>query len=146
MVAGGHSIDAPLASLFQEVVDGERWPPRWSGGRRQNVHKRNGPVDDCDESRGILLESHIAKSFKQLLSNMAASQYEQHILETQSGAVAGCGTDHAAHLVYCFRAFCDVSHMPYFAWYVDLVKALDLVIREIVLGWLCEANDLVAYL
>ena len=118
--AGGDSFAYPLAEVYQEVVDTERWPVKWTGGRMQNVYKKKGPREDCDESRGIVLEDHAAKGLKQLLSNEVTPQYTEHMPETQHGAVAGRGTDFASHLVQCFLAYCAAPGTSCFVWFVDL--------------------------
>ncbi|CAK0811430.1 unnamed protein product [Prorocentrum cordatum] len=146
LVAGGKALATPLAALYQEIVDTERWPVHWAGGRMQNVHKRKGPFTDCDESRGIVLEDHAAKGLKQLLSHMVTGPYQDNIPEVQHGAVAGRGTDYAAHLVHSFQAYCNAAGRSSFAWFVDLVKAFDRIVREVVLGWPCGATDPEAYL
>ena len=82
----------------------------------QNVHKNKDPREDCDESRGIVLEDHAAKGLKQLFSIMVTPVYQQHIPEAQHGAVAGRGTDYAAHLVRCFIDYCAACGLPCFVW------------------------------
>ena len=89
------------------------------------------PLADCDESRGIVLEDHAAKGLKQMLSHIVSGPYEANIPEMQHGAVAGRGTDYAAHLVHCFQAYCAATSRSSFAWFVDLVKAFDRIVREV---------------
>ena len=36
----------------------------------RSFYRRKGPLEDCDESRGIVLEDHAAKAFKQMLGDM----------------------------------------------------------------------------
>eukprot|EP00959_Pyramimonas_sp_CCMP1952_P047377 988789-Pyramimonas_sp.AAC.1 len=112
----------------------------------QNAHKRKGPLTDCDESRGLVLEDHAAKGLEQLLSHMVTGPYQDHIPEVQRGAVAGRGTDYAAHHVHSFQAYCNATGRSAFAWFVDLAKAFDRIVREVVLGWPCDATDPETYL
>ncbi|CAK0891389.1 unnamed protein product, partial [Prorocentrum cordatum] len=141
LVAGGDAVNEPLAPIFQDIIDGERWPTSWTGGRMQNVYKKKGPREECDESRGIVLEDHAAKGFKQLLSGLVTPMYNAHMPESQHGAVAGRGTDLAAHLARSFCDYCTTKGLSCFVWFVDLVKAFDRVVREIVLGWPHAATD-----
>ena len=146
LVAGGPHLHSMLAEVYQEIVDGERWPVQWTGGRMQNVYKNKGPMQDCDESRGIVLEDHAAKGLKQILGAILNDPYQQNMPEAQHGAVAGRGTDYAAHLVHCFMAYCAAQRKSCFVWFVDLVKAFDRAIREIVMGWPSGVDDPSQYL
>ncbi|CAK0839438.1 unnamed protein product [Prorocentrum cordatum] len=111
------------------------------GGRMQNVRERKGPLADCDESRGIALEDRAARGLKQLDSHMATGPCQGNIPEVQRGADAGRGTDYAAHLVHSFEAYCNATGRSSFVWLVDLAKAFDRIVREVVLGWPCDATD-----
>ncbi|CAK0834692.1 unnamed protein product, partial [Prorocentrum cordatum] len=122
---GGPPLHELLAVLYQDVVGHERWPSQGTGGRMQSVHERRGPLEDCDESRGIVLEDHAAKALKQMLGDMLNEPCHQNMPEAQHGAVAGKGTDYAAHLVHCFVAYCAARHLSCFVWFFDLVKAFD---------------------
>ncbi|CAK0851528.1 unnamed protein product, partial [Prorocentrum cordatum] len=122
LAAGGDAVNEPLASIFQDIIDGERWPTSWTGGRMQNVCKKKGPREERDESCGIALEDHAAKGFKQPLSGLVTPMCNAHM-----GLLLGLS-------VSCF------------VWFVDLVKAFDRVVREIVLGWPHAATDPEQYL
>ncbi|CAK0802742.1 unnamed protein product, partial [Prorocentrum cordatum] len=135
LVAGGDAVNEPLASIFEDIIDGERWPTSWTGGRMQNVYKKKGPREERDEPRGIVLEDHAAKGFQQHLSGLVTPMYNAHTPESQHGALAGRGTDLAAHLARSFCDYCTAQGLSCFVWFVDLVKAFDRVVREIVLGW-----------
>ncbi|CAK0884901.1 unnamed protein product, partial [Prorocentrum cordatum] len=146
LVAGGEGSATPLAALYRDIVDSERWSVHWAGGRMQNVRERKGPPTDCDESRGIVLEDHAAKSLKQLLSHMVTGPCQDTVPEVQHGAVAGRGADYAAQLAHSFQAYCNATGRSSFAWFVDLAKAFDRIVMEVVLGWPCDATDPEAYL
>ena len=61
-----------VADIYNQVIVHERWPARWSGGRLQDIFKNKGHPDQCDGSRGIILEDHMAKGIKQHLSYKVA--------------------------------------------------------------------------
>ncbi|CAK0830167.1 unnamed protein product, partial [Prorocentrum cordatum] len=68
LVAAGDVVNHPLDSIYQGIVNDECWPAAWTGGCVQNTYKKEGPREGCDESRGIALEDHADKGFKQHLS------------------------------------------------------------------------------
>ena len=100
----------------------------------QEVHKRKGPTDECDEYRGIVIEDHLAKGYKQWLNEGVRSQYLAGMPDSQHGAVPGRSTDFAAHLVREFLCFCTRARRSCFVMYIDPIKAFDRVIREVTLG------------
>ena len=60
-MAGGDAVNLTLSSIYQDIVDNERWPAAWTGGRMQNVYKKKEPREDCDGPRGVVFEDHAAK-------------------------------------------------------------------------------------
>ena len=61
--------------------------------------------------------------------------YNLHMPAMQCGAVAKRGTHFAHHLVQIMISYAAVARLSVFVHYVDLVKAFDRLVREIVLGW-----------
>eukprot|EP00973_Karenia_brevis_P094808 12424279-Karenia_brevis.AAC.1 len=53
----------------------------------------------------------------------------------QCGAVCHRGTDFAHHLVQTVMLYAKMASLSVFALFLDLVKAFDRIIRELVLGW-----------
>ena len=53
-------IAAPATDLYNETIDRERWPTRWTGGHMQDVFKNKGARDGCDDYRCIVLQDHLA--------------------------------------------------------------------------------------
>lgn len=64
----------------------------------------------------------------------------------QFGAVSGRRTDFATHIVRSFIEYCRIASLSLFILFVDLVKAFDRIIREIVFGFLPGVNDSFSYL
>ncbi|CAK0838470.1 unnamed protein product [Prorocentrum cordatum] len=106
-----------------------------------------GPCDDPDEYRGILLEENVTKGMKEVLAPFVVfDSYSASMLDSQFGAVGGRGTDMAAFLLQCFMAYCDQRSLSYFVLFVDLVKILDKILREITVGIPGHVADLYQYL
>ena len=76
----------------------------------------------------------------------AKEKYETAMPQSQYGAVNGRGTDFATHLVRSFLDYCSIASLSVFILFVDLVKAYDRIVREIVLGWSDDACDPWSYL
>lgn len=66
--------------------------------------------------------------------------------QEQFGATPDRGTDFAAHVLSTFVEFCNTAGLSYFVLFIDLVKAFDRVLREIVLGWPDHEGDHAIYL
>ena len=133
--AGGLPLATALAPIYQQIIDSEDWPVAWTGGKIVDVHKGKGPKNCCDEYRGILLENHLGKGLKEMLAEDVNPHYTKHMPDMQHGAVAGRGTDLASHIVASFLDYCRLGQKSCFVLYLDLVKAFDRVIREVVLGF-----------
>jgi len=144
--AGGEVLARKLTPLYRRIADEERWPARWAGGRLAEVFKNKGARDDPDEYRGVVLEDHLAKGMKEVISPFVFDAYNGGIPDSQHGAVGGRGTDMAAFLLQSFIAFCDLQSLSYFVLFVDLVKAFDKILREITLGIPGHVSDPYQYL
>eukprot|EP00973_Karenia_brevis_P001563 211397-Karenia_brevis.AAC.1 len=69
-----------------------------------------------------------------------------HVPETQCGAVAKRSTDFATLILRSAIVYAQHNGLSLFVLFVDLVKAFDKVLREIVLGFTPEAaRDPVAH-
>lgn len=144
--AGADALAVRVADAYGRVAATEQWPVAWTGGTIVDVHKAKGPDDDCDESRGIILEDHLAKGLKELIAPYVTPAYTQSMPVDQYGATAGRGTDIASHVVRSFLDTCAAKATSHFVLFIDLVKAFDRIIREIVLGWPGDVDDPSAYL
>ena len=146
LLAGGEALYAPVATLYNRLTALEDWPVAWTGGRMQEVHKKKGALDDCDEYRGIVLEDHLAKGYKQWLSSRVMGCYASGMPDSQHGAVPGRSTDFATHLVRSFLDHARRLRRSVFVIFIDLVKAFDRAVREVTLGWPAGVTDGAAYL
>ena len=116
------------------------------GGNIVNVYKNKGPIDECDSSRGILLADHMGKSLCEQLDAHLRPRYNIHMPTDQFGATSGKGTDFASHIVRSFIDMCNALSLSFFILIVDLVKAFDRIVRELVLGWPPGVTDPVQHL
>ena len=73
--------------------------------------------------------------------------YKQNMPSCQFGAVAGGGTDFAHHVILSVIAYAAELSLSLFSLFVDLVKAFDKVLRELVMGFPQHVRgDRLAYL
>ncbi|CAK0908178.1 unnamed protein product, partial [Prorocentrum cordatum] len=140
-------VMAPFATeLYNDVIKYERWPVSWTGGRMQDIFKNKGDRAVCDDSRGIILEDHLAKGLKQHLAQSVMPAYTAHQPPAQHGAVHGRSTDFATHFVREALEYAASARLCIFVLFMDLVKAFDRIVREVTLGWPAGADDPRAYL
>ncbi|CAK0793243.1 unnamed protein product, partial [Prorocentrum cordatum] len=116
--AGGGAVASTLSEVYGCVVSSEVWPSAWAGSRVVEVHKRKGSKHICDGYRGIHLDSHMCKGLKEILNDQIKPQ---------------CA-DFASHVVLTFVDRSKALQLCTFILYVDLSKAFDKALRELVLG------------
>eukprot|EP00973_Karenia_brevis_P092820 12414275-Karenia_brevis.AAC.1 len=62
------------------------------------------------------------------------------IPEVQCGATAGKGTDMATHTLRLLQDYAKLHNKSLAILFVDLTKAFDRVLREVVFGWFSDPN------
>lgn len=139
--AGRGAAAVKVSDVHRRIVREERWPIDWTGGKICDVYKRKGNAYECDSPRGILLADHMAKSLCNIPNWHVQGPYEANMQKDQFGGIAGRSTDFASHVVRLFVDWCRITKMSFFVLFVDLVKAFDRIIREIVLGWPPAVTD-----
>ena len=144
--AGGTGLYAAIALLYGKVVDELAWPVQWSGGRIADVYKRKGDKDDMDAYRGILLNCHMSKGLAVHLDGYVNAHYSENMPLNQFGATAKRGTDAATMLVRSFVRRCHDWRRSFYVLFVDLVKAYDQIVRELVVGIPKDCGDPRAHL
>eukprot|EP00973_Karenia_brevis_P050422 6999200-Karenia_brevis.AAC.1 len=76
LCAGGLSAARLFDSIHQRTLR-EGWPLRWCGGRIKDIWKHKGDLEDCDNSRGLLLSDHSSKAFVSQLRGHFEPVHEQ---------------------------------------------------------------------
>eukprot|EP00972_Heterocapsa_arctica_P037742 5555703-Heterocapsa_arctica.AAC.1 len=61
--------------------------------------------------------------------------YALNMPQCQHGYVPGRGTDFATHTLLTAASLARSRGLCFFALFVDLVKAFDRIIREVLIGW-----------
>ena len=89
----------------------------------------------------------MGKSFIDCLKQDLDEKYCANMPSCQFGAIKGGGTDLAHHLVLTALDYAAAMSYSIFVLFVDLVKAFDKVLRELVMGFSHHpAGDRVEYL
>ena len=135
-----------LHGLLQKVWSYAYWPLDWRSGRLQELHKK-GSTRVCDNFRGLLISDHLGKAASSVLYEPIDGPYHAYVPPAQCGAVKSKSGDLATHLLRTMLDIAAASCLSIVILFVDLVKAFDRVLREIVLGWpQSGASDGVQYL
>ena len=101
-----------------------------------NCFKNKGSPMNCDDYRGLLIGDHAGKVLTGLLQDAVTPAYQAFVGDNQYGAVPGLSTALASHLVRSFMDLCKLMGWSSFILFVDLKKAFDKAIRELVMGWM----------
>ena len=133
--AGGYPAALLYSRVNQRIVDTFQWPLMWCGGNIVNVYKNKGDSRNTDDHRGILLSDHAGKAMHSMVKDKIEPNYVAHMPVDQHGAVAMRGTDFASHIVTSAIAVAHLLKLSLFVLFVDLTKAFDRVIRQLVHGW-----------
>ena len=135
LVAGSE----PIARLLQGVMNASSRlsfaPSQWRGGRLIDLYKGKGDPSVTDNSRGLLIADHASKVFTGLLRKRVEPYYMSYIPREQFGCASARGTVFATHLLRSFIDYCSILSASFFVLFIDLSKAFDFAIREILLSW-----------
>ena len=104
----------------------------WRGGRLVPVYKKKDAAEDCDNSHGILLADHSGKALAGIVKEAIDPAYQIHVPATQFGAVRRRGTNVASHPIRSAIDVTKLHNLSVFVLFVDLVKAFDKVVRQLV--------------
>ena len=86
MQAGGRKMAELASQLAMKIANTERWPKKFQGGRVTELFKKGSPLH-CDDYRGILVASHLAKLVLASASQTNQAIYDARIPSVQMGAV-----------------------------------------------------------
>ena len=82
-----------------------------------------------------MLSDHQVKVLTGCIYNDIGIKYERYIPEEQFGACRGRGTDFASRLSHTFLSLCKMFNMSAAILFVDLSKAFDLALRQVISGF-----------
>ena len=120
--------------LLADICEWLYVPFAWRGGRIVVLFKGKGSSTNTDNYRGLLLSDHSAKIFTGLIQDRIYPMYHEYIPSEQLGAAKKRGADFVAHMTSSFINCCNLQAHCFFVLFIDLSKAFDLVIREILFG------------
>ena len=117
-----------------KTAETERCPKEFQGVRGTELFKKSGPLK-CDDYRGILPANHLAKLVLHQFLKPFKPVYGARIPVVQVGAVSKRGTDFGTQMLTSFIESRTNDNDSIGICSVDLVKAFDRVLRELVMGW-----------
>ena len=133
--AGGTIYKQALYEICADAFTAGYMPTLWRGGRLARIYKRKGDSAVCDNSRGVLLADHSSKVITGLLQTRLKDSYEQYIGEDQQGCAKGRGTMLANLVARTFVEAAMARENSFALLFIDLTKAFDTAIREVLFGW-----------
>ena len=139
--AGGRTVAVIVLELVNDIIKAKHVPMAWRGGRLVVLFKGKGSPADPDSYRGILVSDHLGKVLTALLQRHLIPMYAQLVGKSQFGAVAGRGTALASLSLRSFADTCTLLGWSMFVLFIDLSKAFDYAIREVVMGWMPSMVD-----
>ena len=133
--AAGPPAVSFLQALWSDAWSASWFPTRWRGGFLQKIWKRKGDASDCDANRGILLADHCSKVGTGVAQQRVHDAYLQYIPLCQYGCAKHRGTAQASLYSSVFWDACAVMERSAAILFLDLSKAFDLCVREVLFGW-----------
>ena len=126
---GGTAVTEWLHDVISAAWRHERTPQDWRHAVMVTIFKK-GDMRDCDNYRGLSLQSVPGKVYALLLLKKVAKIMDSTVLECQSGFRPGRST--ADHLFSLNQLFSNAIEFrkPLHACFIDLRKAYDTVNRE----------------
>ena len=139
--AGCEQVAIVISRICIDARDRLTWPSAFKGGRLVDLWKSKGDPSVCDNSRGLLLSDHISKIPTSIMKWEIDAFYNNSILYTQFGAVPGRGADLAHHVMESALQLSMALEISAALIFLDLEKAFDKAIREMVMGFLANIED-----
>ena len=137
--AGGWRTAAVVHEIILRAIENEHVPVSWRGGKLVVLYKGKGSPSSCDSYRGLLIGDHISKILTTLLQNELEEPYKLQIGPDQYGATSGRSTALASLALRSFLDCCKLRAWSSFVLFVDLSKAFDFAVREVIMGWMQNA-------
>ena len=100
----------------------------------RNIHKKR-PIDDCSNSRGLLLSSCIGKVYGGALRRRLLPAALEYAADTQCGRFPGRSPEFASHCVRLFAARCKARGWSHAIVFLDATSAFYSLMRQWVLGF-----------
>ena len=132
--AGGTAVANALSGFYNEVLHCGRWPREWVGAKLVALAKKSGSSEP-NQFRGITILNHAAKALVASLAREVSLFSEPHQPACQYGAGKGKGCDYASHILGLYVQRARRLRRSYAVIFIDVIKAFDRAVRELVMGW-----------
>ena len=139
--AGGWQFAVMIHQVIVDIIRLEYVPIVWRGGKLVVLYKGKGSAAVPDNYRGILVGDHLSKILTSLLQWHLEETYCQEVGTCQFGAVRNKSTAMASLMLRSFLDMCTLFSWSCFVLFLDLSKAFDYAVREVVMGWMRGTGD-----
>ena len=119
----------PLHKLLLLCWHSRDIPHEMRNAKIITLYKNKGDKGDCNNYRGIALQSITGKAFARILLTRLQKLAERILPESQCGFRAGCSTMDMVFSLRQLQEKCREQQMPLYIAFVDLTKAFDTVSR-----------------
>jgi hypothetical protein len=120
-----------LLGLFNRALDTGNMPAAWKNVIIVAVYKRKGPMDDCNNYRGISLIRHNSKLLERMLLERLEPGLEEYVPINQYDFKKKCETAEAILISKLLGNSAYNQRMSGIRCYVDLTKVYNKVNREL---------------
>ena len=139
--AGGLVVGHQLWTLINMILKSGNVPWKWRGGRIVSRWKGKGDQQVCENHRGLLISDHASKVLASLVHTNLNEKYTRFVGPFRFGATAKRGADLAHVLRFALLGVCHSSGWSGAVFYLDLARAVDAAIREVVVGPMGNPED-----
>ncbi|KAL5157078.1 Outer envelope protein 64, mitochondrial [Glycine soja] len=133
-----------LTELFNEIMRSKRMPEEWRRSTLVPIYKNKGDIQNCANYRGIKLMSHTMKLWERVIERRLRK--ETQVTENQFGFMPGRSTMEAIYLLRRVMEQYRMAQQDLHLIFIDLEKAYDRVLREILWKALEKKGVRVAYI
>ncbi|KAH1210522.1 LINE-1 retrotransposable element ORF2 protein [Glycine max] len=133
-----------LTKLFNEIMRSKRMSEEWRRSTLVPIYKNKGDIQNCANYRGIKLMSHTMKLWERVIEQRLRK--ETQVTENQFGFMPGRSTMEAIYLLRRVMEQYRMDQQDLHLIFIDLEKAYDRVLREILWKALEKKGVRVAYI
>ena len=131
-----------LAPLFMKCCLYTTEPVQFKGGILHEIWKRRGPTSKADSYRGILVSSHVGKTFHNVFREPTLTWHADTADALQFGGRQHQGVDFATHTLQSFLQLTATHKRSCGVFFLDIKSAYYRLLRTLAVGPTCSDAEL----